>query len=53
MDFAGALGAKVINTNAARRDRAETFFRNIEVLAAHAERLNMIIALENPGKRRR
>ena len=49
MDFAGALGAKVINTNAARRDRAESFFRNIEVLAAHAERLNMIIALENPG----
>lgn len=49
MDFAGVLGAKVINTNAARRDRAETFFRNIEVLAAYAERLNMIIALENPG----
>jgi sugar phosphate isomerase/epimerase len=49
MDFAGALGAKVINTNAARRDRAEIFFRNIEVLAKHAERLGMIIALENPG----
>jgi sugar phosphate isomerase/epimerase len=39
----------VINTNAALRDRAEGFFRNIETLAAHAERLDMIIALENPG----
>jgi sugar phosphate isomerase/epimerase len=49
MDFATALGAKVINTNAAVRERAEVFFRNIETLAVHAERLNMIIALENPG----
>jgi len=49
MDFAAALGAKVINTNAAVRDYAESFFRNIETLAAHAARLDMIIALENPG----
>ncbi len=49
MDFAAALGAKVINTNAAVRERAEVFFRNIETLAAHAEGLDMIIALENPG----
>ena len=25
------------------------FFRNIRILAAHAERLGMIIGLENPG----
>lgn len=49
MDFAGALGAKVINTNAAVRAYEASFFRNIETLAAHAERLGMIIALENPG----
>jgi sugar phosphate isomerase/epimerase len=49
MDFAGALGAKVINTNAAVRDYAESFFRHIETLAAQAERLDMVIALENPG----
>jgi sugar phosphate isomerase/epimerase len=49
MDFAAALGAKVINTNAAVRAYAESFFRNIEALAGHAERLDMIIALENPG----
>ena len=49
MDFARALGAKVINTNAALRDYQESFFRNIETLSEHAERLDMIIALENPG----
>ncbi|MBV9491824.1 MAG: sugar phosphate isomerase/epimerase [Verrucomicrobia bacterium] len=49
MDFAAALGARVINTNAALRDHADAFSRNIETLAAHAERRNMIIALENPG----
>ena len=49
MDFAAALGAKVINTNASLRSQATTFFRNIEALAAHAERLDLIIALENPG----
>jgi len=49
MDFAGQLGAKVINTNAAARGRAGNFFRNIEVLARHAEVLDLIICLENPG----
>ena len=49
MDFARALGAKVINTNAAKRTNADGFFRHIQILAAHAERLDMIIGLENPG----
>ncbi len=49
MDFARALGAKIINTNAAHRTNADGFFRNIRILAAHAERLDMIIGLENPG----
>jgi sugar phosphate isomerase/epimerase len=49
MDFARALGAKVINTNAANLANAEGFFRNIRFLATHAERLDMIIGLENPG----
>lgn len=49
MDFARALGAKIINTNAASRTNADGFFRNIRILAAHAERLDMIIGLENPG----
>jgi sugar phosphate isomerase/epimerase len=49
MDFARALGVKIINTNAANRRNADRFFRNIRVLAAHAERLDMVIGLENPG----
>jgi sugar phosphate isomerase/epimerase len=49
MDFAQALGVKIINTNAAHRRNADGFFRNIRVLAAHAERLGMVIGLENPG----
>jgi sugar phosphate isomerase/epimerase len=49
MDFARELGVKVINTNAASRTNADGFFRNIRILAAHAERLEMIIGLENPG----
>jgi sugar phosphate isomerase/epimerase len=49
MDFARELGAKVINTNAANRTNTDGFFRNIHFLAGHAERLDMIIGLENPG----
>jgi sugar phosphate isomerase/epimerase len=49
MDFAAQLGAKVINTNAARRSSSDSFFRNIEPLLRHAELLGMLIGLENPG----
>src|ERR1700760_3101855 len=35
MDFARALGAKVINTNAANRSNADGFFQHIQILAAH------------------
>jgi sugar phosphate isomerase/epimerase len=49
MDFARALGVRIINTNAANRRNADGFFRNIRILAAHAERLSMVIGLENPG----
>ncbi len=49
MDFAAALGAKVINTNAATRAWSERFFRNIELIVRHAEQLDLVIGLENPG----
>ena len=49
MDFAAALGAKVINTNAAARAWSDRFFRNIEPLVRHAEQLGLVIGLENPG----
>jgi len=49
MDFARALGAEVINTNAASRRFEKRFFANIAVLARHAESLGLKIGLENPG----
>lgn len=49
MDFARALGAEVINTNAAARRLKKRFFTNIEVLARHAESIGLKIGLENPG----
>ncbi len=49
MDFAAALGAKVINTNAAARSNAVRFYANIGPLARHAESLGLVIGLENPG----
>jgi sugar phosphate isomerase/epimerase len=49
MAFAAALGARVINTNAATRGNTDIFFDNIEKLAHAAEALDMVIGLENPG----
>ncbi len=49
MDFAKAIGARMILTNATRRSRQETLYGNMEKLAAYAEKLGLIIAIENPG----
>ena len=49
MDFAAALGAKIINTNAAARALGDRFFRNIEPIIRHAKQRGLIICLENPG----
>lgn len=49
MDFAAALGTKVINTNAAVRSSRGQFLDNIATLAEHAASLGMVIGLENPG----
>ena len=49
MDFAAALGARVINTNAAQRGRGARFRANIGPLAEHAASLGLVIGLENPG----
>lgn len=49
MDFARALGARIINTNAAASRLRRRFFANIEVLARHAEDIGLLIGLENPG----
>ena len=49
MDFAAALGTKVIATNAAVRSRRGRFLDNIGPLAEHAASLGLTIGLENPG----
>ncbi len=49
MDFARAIGARVINTNAAHRSNEKRFYENIAQLARHAEQLDLWIGLENPG----
>jgi sugar phosphate isomerase/epimerase len=49
MEFARAIGARMILTNATETSRKATFLRNIESLAVYAEKLDLVIALENPG----
>ncbi len=49
MEFARAIGAGVILTNAAEKSRKAMFLRNIESLAGYAEKIDLVIALENPG----
>ncbi len=49
MEFARAIGAGMVLTNATDRSRKAAFLRNMERLAADAERLNLVITLENPG----
>lgn len=49
MEFAKALGAKFIVSNAAREDKRDQFMLNIKELAQLGEQLEMQIGLENPG----
>lgn len=49
MEFAAALGARVINTNAATRGNEARFMANIGRLADRAASLGLVIGLENPG----
>ena len=49
MEFAAALGARVINTNAAARGNEARFMANIGRLADRAASLGLVIGLENPG----
>jgi len=49
MEFARAIGAGMILTNASREPQEKTFYRNLEKLAVFAEKLGLVIALENPG----
>lgn len=49
MEFARALGAGFIVSNAAREGQRDQFMDNIQTLARLAEQLGLQIALENPG----
>lgn len=49
MEFAKAVGTRVVHTNACRLSDQNHFFKNIEELSAFAESLDILIALENPG----
>jgi sugar phosphate isomerase/epimerase len=49
MNFAKMVGASTIVTNAAPIEKADIFYRNMKELAKHAESLELMIGLENPG----
>jgi sugar phosphate isomerase/epimerase len=49
MDFAQAIDARMILTNGTHKSREAVFYGTIEQLAHHAEKLGLVIALENPG----
>ena len=46
MDFASSIGAEVIISNAGPAGRRNEFFRNMEALLRHAEKVDISIALE-------
>ena len=49
LDFAVALGARIVNTNATKRSTEAAFWRTIERAAEAAAERGLVIALENPG----
>jgi len=49
MEFAKAIGAKTIITNAGRKSCHTTFYKNMDRLISYAEKIDLTIALENPG----
>ena len=49
MDFAAGMGAKILNVTAAARVDSARYFKDIGLIARHAEQLGIMIGLENPG----
>jgi len=49
MDFATAIGARTIISNAGRKSYQMAFYKNMDKLIAYAEQSDIVIALENPG----
>lgn len=53
MDFAKAVGSEIIITYTGPWEREKQFFENMQEVIKHAEALDMMIALENPGDGKR
>jgi len=49
MEFAKAIGARTIISNAGHKSCQTTFYKNMDKLIAYAEQIDIVIALENPG----
>ncbi len=49
MDFAKAVGAEIVHTNATQKSNEGIFLSNMEALAEFAASMEMTITLENPG----
>ncbi len=49
MEFTARLGARMIITNASTLGRRKEFLLNVQELSVFAEKLELVIALENPG----
>ena len=49
LEFAGRIGAKIVNTNAGARGREKELFENLKKLIPMAEKWNVIIGLESHG----
>ncbi|MGE5614245.1 MAG: sugar phosphate isomerase/epimerase family protein [Bacillota bacterium] len=49
IEFAGKIGAKIINTNSGPIERLSTFHKNMVKIIETAERWNVIIGLESHG----
>jgi sugar phosphate isomerase/epimerase len=49
IEFAGRIGAKIINTNSGPKERLDVFKRNMPKIIAQAEKWNVVIGLESHG----
>lgn len=49
IEFAGRIGAKMINTNSGPKERINVFYQNMPKIIAQAEKWNVIIGLESHG----
>jgi len=49
LEFAGRIGAKIVNTNAGSTGRVDEFWRNLKKLIPVAEKWNVIIGFESHG----